>query len=410
MDSLGNSKRLISNFMSLSIVKGVQFLIPLVVLPYLLKTIGVEKFGQIAFVLSISVYFGSIIQYGFSVTATREISRCRNDKVKVGQIYSRVMSASVILALTSVAIFTLITLVFLDTSISRLLYFGAISFITFQSLLPLWFFQGMERMKSIAIVNLMSSILYLALLVSFVRGETDFVLVPLLNFIAVLIAYVICILIIRFNFGITFSAPTIRNVMDVYIEGWPSFLNQFAPNLYNNTSLFIVGVTESSTILGLYSTVVRVVDAICSIGYILSSTFLPYIAQDISRHRLLEYLMLPVGAGLSVLLVLFSVPISEFLVGDDNDISLFLSVMSLSILMLFVVITYGTNYLMLTGMDNYVGKVSVIVSGLAFIMAVALIPVMGVWGAIVTLVCARFVMAIPIYLQYRISTKEKSYG
>lgn len=409
MDSLGNTNRLISNFLSLSIVKGFQFLIPLIILPYLLKTIGVEKFGQIAFVLSIAVYFGSIIQYGFSVTATREISRCRGDKERVGQIYSRVMSASLILAITSMAVFTVIASVLLDDSIPRVLYIGAISFIIFQSLLPLWFFQGMERMKNIAIVNLMSSFLYLGLLISFVQDEADFVLVPILNCIAVLIAYIICILIIRFSFGITFSLPTIRNIMDVYVKGWPSFLSQFAPNLYNNTSLFFVGMTESSTIVGLYSTVVRVVDAVCSIGYILSSTFLPYIAQDISRHRLLEYLMLPAGVVLSSLLVLFNVPISNFLVGDDHDISLYLSVMSLSVVMLFIVITYGTNYLMLTGLDGYVGKVSVIVSVLAFILAVLIIPIMGIWGAIITLIVARFIMAIPIYLQYRISSKENSY-
>lgn len=83
-----NKKRLLANFASLIVLRGFQFLIPLITLPYLVRTIGLEKFGLINFALALGLYFGAVVQYGFGVTATREIARNRDDPEKLSQIYS----------------------------------------------------------------------------------------------------------------------------------------------------------------------------------------------------------------------------------------------------------------------------------------------------------------------------------
>ena len=91
------NKKLISNFLSLAVLRGFDLIIPLVTLPYLLKTIGIELYGELAFALSMAMYFGSIIQYGFGVTAVREISLFRGDKAKISNIYSRTITCAMIL-------------------------------------------------------------------------------------------------------------------------------------------------------------------------------------------------------------------------------------------------------------------------------------------------------------------------
>ena len=56
-----NKKRLVSNFMSLSVLRGFQFIIPLITLPYLVRTIGIENFGLVKLAISLNLYFGAIL-------------------------------------------------------------------------------------------------------------------------------------------------------------------------------------------------------------------------------------------------------------------------------------------------------------------------------------------------------------
>lgn len=81
--------------------------LPLLVVPYLFKTLGVEKFGLIAFAQAIVVYFGLFVNYGFDLSASKEISVHRDDAKKVSEIYSSVTTVKVIFAFIAFIIFTL---------------------------------------------------------------------------------------------------------------------------------------------------------------------------------------------------------------------------------------------------------------------------------------------------------------
>ncbi|MDZ7817337.1 MAG: oligosaccharide flippase family protein [Aliarcobacter sp.] len=85
------NKKLLSNFFSLSSIQLVSYILPIITIPYLVRVLGVEKFGLIAFAQAIIQYFIIFTDYGFGLSATKEIAQENGNKKKINQIFSSVI-------------------------------------------------------------------------------------------------------------------------------------------------------------------------------------------------------------------------------------------------------------------------------------------------------------------------------
>ena len=70
-----NHKTIITNTLYLSIIQCVRLLTPFLAMPYVIKTIGAEKFGEIVFAQSIAAFSFIIINFGLDVSAVKDISQ-----------------------------------------------------------------------------------------------------------------------------------------------------------------------------------------------------------------------------------------------------------------------------------------------------------------------------------------------
>lgn len=377
------------------VLRGFQFLIPLITLPYLVRTIGLEKFGLINFALSLGLYFGAVIQYGFGVTATREIARNRDDPEKLSQIYSSTLVASCLLALLCVVVF--IPIVFLVEQFREYLglYLFTIAFVVFQSLFPIWFFQGMEKMKYITFLSLGASIMFLISLFTFVKEQDDFVLVPLLNASAALITFMIATTLIIKNFKVKFTRPKIQEIKCIYKNGYHSFVIQLAPNFYNNSTVFLLGLFANNSLVGIYTAALKVIEAFMSLALILTNTFLPFLARGLSKHGVFLKIMGSTGFSLTVVSVLFSEFITNVLyAAAGGSISIYVKLLAPWILMIFLRNALGVNYLMLVGYEREYKNIILYSSLFSFALALVFIPIFGIIGAIMTINIAALLMLI----------------
>lgn len=285
--SLTNSedkKRLISNFFSLSFLQGANYILPLITLPYLVRVLGVEYIGLLAFATATITYFGILTDYGFNLTATKDISMHRNDKNKVTEIFSSVIMIKIILMAISFVILSLIIFSFEKFRADVLIYFLSFGIVIGQVIFPVWFFQGMERMKYITYLNILSKLIFTIAIFIFVQKQSDFYMVPLLTSIGAIIAAIWSHFIIRREFGIVFELQTINTLKPYIIDGWHLFLSRIYVSTYTTANTILLGIFANNVAVGHYSIAEKIVVSIAGLFEPVNQTIYPYLARKYKEN------------------------------------------------------------------------------------------------------------------------------
>jgi len=330
--SLSNTedkRRLLSNFFSLSVLQGVNYILPLITLPYLVRVLGVEYFGLLAFATATVTYFNILTDYGFNLTATREISIHRDNKVKVIEIFSSVMTIKVILMFVLFLLLTILVFSFEKFSKDAVVYFLTFGTVIGQVLFPVWFFQGMERMKYITYLNILSKVIFTIAIFVFVQEQSDFYLVPLLTSIGFLVACFWSLYLVRKEFGVSFEFQTYFTIKKYFIDGWDVFVSRIFVSLYTTINIFLLGLFTNNTVVGYYAIAERIVNAVGGLFTPANQTIYPYMAKMyktqkekfFSFTKQVSLSFLTVGIFLFSILALFAEFFIELITGNiENNI------------------------------------------------------------------------------------------
>ena len=275
----GDNKRLFGNFLSLSVLQGTNLILPLITFPYLVRVLGVEKFGLISFALATIAYFEILTDYGFNFSATRQVSVHRDDKARLISIFSSVMTIKLMLFVVSLLILTILVLSFGKFSEYALVYYFTLGRVLGHVLFPTWFFQGLEKMRMVTYLNILSKAIFTAAIFVFVHDEGDLLMVPLLNSAGLVVAGLVALLQIRFSFGISFQWQSVAVLREQLKDGWPIFISRLFSNLSNYTNVFLLGLFTTNTIVGYYSVSAKIVEAITSVFTPANTALYPYMSK-----------------------------------------------------------------------------------------------------------------------------------
>src|ERR1035437_2531234 len=80
-------KVLKKNFSYLLLLQNVNYIIPLLLLPYLTRTLGADNFGKITFAQAFVTYVILLTDFGFNTSSTQEIVRVRDDKEALSKVF-----------------------------------------------------------------------------------------------------------------------------------------------------------------------------------------------------------------------------------------------------------------------------------------------------------------------------------
>ena len=300
-------KRLLGNFFSLSLLQLVNNIIPLLIFPYLVRVLGVDAFGILSFVLAVIAYGMILTDYGFDLSATRLISVHRDEHAKLEEIFGAVMSIKFLLAMLYFAVIMLLTLLVDKFAAHAALYYLAFGMVLGEVFFPTWFFQGVEEMRYITLINATTKILFTLLIFALVRGPEDLARVPLLNSLGALLAAGTALRVVRRRYGIGWRRPTLAQMRFYLADGWYIFTSRIAVELYMTSNVVILGFFASDRVVGHYAIVEKSIRAIARLLDPLTRTVYPWLAR-LHKESLSDFYRRNVQ--LSLLIVALMLPLS----------------------------------------------------------------------------------------------------
>ncbi|MBD3808344.1 MAG: oligosaccharide flippase family protein, partial [Epsilonproteobacteria bacterium] len=269
-----------SNFFSLSILQAFTYILPLLTLPYLVRVLGVENFGLVMFAQAFIMFFAILVDYGFNLSATREVSIHRDDKEKLTEIFSSVMSIKFILIGVSFIILSIVVFSFEKFSSHWELYYLTFLMVIGQALFPIWYFQGLERMKYITIVNITSKLIFTVAIFIFIQNEDDYILVPVLNGLGFIAGSLYSLWIVHKYFHQKFVLQTIKTIMIHFKDSSQFFLSRVSVSIYTSANAFVLGLFTDNIMVGYYSIAEKLYMAMQSLYAPITQTLYPYVAKQ----------------------------------------------------------------------------------------------------------------------------------
>jgi PST family polysaccharide transporter len=325
-ESRSRRSRIFSNFMALGILQGTNFLLPVLVMPFVINRIGADGYGIVAVAQVVLLIFCTVSDYGFNLTATRALALHRDDAAKNARLFFTVLAAKmVICAVLFAVLLLLVTLVPFFKQHFQLYLFG-FTWVLGQSLLVSWFFQGVEKMKYITIYTLLARLLFVALVFAFIRQRSDHRFFILFMGVGSLVAGVSSI----FQAIRLCKLPVIRplwsDIVHELKEGWPVMLSNISINTFLSINVFILRLFTNDLVAGYYSVAEKIFLATRQVPVMFSQVIYPPLCQLLQKGKkatrpffksvYIPFLLLVLLGG--VLLFSFSSFIVSFFLGANS--------------------------------------------------------------------------------------------
>lgn len=374
--------KLIENILSLTTIKGLEYLLAFITFPYLTRVLQVEMFGAVVFAQGVINYFTLFTDYGFNLLGPKEIAQ-NDDITKRGKVFANIFFAKILLLAIATIVF-LISVFILAKYFNADICLYAVVYITVigNVIFPVWFFQGVQQMRYITIVNIIARLFSIAGIFYFVKQPQDYILAALFQAIVPLVAGICSWVILVKNFSEVLCLPTFDEVRNTLKEGWGIFASTVAINLYTASNVVFLGFLTNPVTVGYFSGAKKIIDNITQLMSPISQAVYPHISKLVTQSPkdvkpFLKKVLLVLGGGTfigSVFIFIFANFIVEILLGSGYKESvLLLRIMAFLPFIIAMSNVFGIQIMLPFGMQSIFSRILICAAALNTCMVLPLI-------------------------------------
>lgn len=404
------NNKLIENIIALFTIKGLQYVLSFITFPYLVRVLQVENFGNMVFAQGVIQYFILFTDYGFNLLGPKEIAQHDNKKER-GQIFTSIFTAKLILLGISTILFICILLgIRYINNINISLYVVTYLMVIGNVLLPVWFFQGIQQMRYITIVNIIGRFLSIICIFYYVKIPEDYIIAGFFQAVVPVVAGICSWIILWRNYREVFVLPKYKDIKQVFIDAWEIFTSTIAINLYTASNLVFLGLLTNNTIVGYFSGAQKIVQNINSLISPITQAVYPYVSKITHNSKsdglkFLRKIVWALGGGnfiVSILIFIFAEWIVDLLLGDGYEQSvLLLRILSFLPFIISLSNIFGIQTMLVFGMKKQFNKILLSAAVINTIIVLPMIYFYQAIGVSISMTITEMFVTLTMYIVLR---------
>lgn len=404
-------KTVINNFGFLMILQLSNYALPLIAEPYLIRTLGATNYGKVSFsqlLMSLLILF---VNYGFDLTATRELAISKNDKSKRSRIFYSVMFAKFFILI----IITLFFVVFVNKieifASERSLHVYYYMMVVGMFLFPVWFFQGMEDMKYITYFNISIRLISTFLIFVLIKQTNDYEMVAVIRGTSYVVIGFVAIIIAITKFHLREIVLDLNEIFSELKKGFHIFWSTIIVSFYRLMPAFIIGLFYNYDIVGYYNLVDKIVKMLIAGLEPIKRAVFPYFSQifqsdkDKGLKQAIKISKFMAIFSLVVGLIMFTFAETIIVIFTGRIVPeaiLLIRIFSVLPLIINLAGIFGTQIMINLGFNRNFSTIITIAGIISLVGLFAFVPIWGSVGAALVVVFTEFFILIAMFYVLKI--------
>lgn len=392
---------LVKDYLFMGLNQIALFILPILIIPFLLPIIGKTYFSIILITNSVSSFFLIFIDFGISYYGTKRISVLKKKHTVIPFVNIQVLK--LLLVLVGLVPFMIINFIVQSNFYLNfiIVYYLAISL---QGILPLWYFQGTSNFLKITFTNIVNKVFLFVLIILFINEENDWINYSYFLLISNFFGFLLSLYYVNKFQKFNLKFVKFNLVKKYFFKSFNYFRFNFISTIYISLGPALMSALKfDPVIITDYGVAEKIVRGVRYVFTPLTKVLYPYLSKTYVKSKELYYnkfaktlFLVTILSSLLCLIVLyFSVDIAKFMVKEDYY-STAKIIKSFSLLIIFgtlsnVFISLG---LMATSKIYNSNNLILIASVVYLIFILALNSLLGVYSFVYAVLLAEIILII----------------
>lgn len=264
LSKLSENKHEVTDVVYLVALQGLNFIAPILVLPYLMVVLGAEKFGYISFALAVCQYLMVLVDFGFYLSTTKRIALVKEDKEALNRIFAATFYCK--MGLLALSFLILVAVASIPKfAVYRPALFAMFSIVIGNAFLFTFLFQGLGQIRWISIFNGIAKLSVLPLTFVLVHGPEDYLIAALLQGGVSIVAAIISIIMIIRKRWVGMPRFCLSDCKVEMKDSLPIFVSNAASTLYVFGFVLILGIFATPAEVGRYAASDKIIRALIAV-------------------------------------------------------------------------------------------------------------------------------------------------